>query len=270
MNYPHPMKTLLLLAILGYAALAAFAWFAADRQIFFPPPSSYTLAGLGATLIPTADGAEIPLLHLPNDDSDLTILFSHGNAEDLGYALPYLEALRDTGYSVIAYDYRGYGPSSGRPTTEASYRDIEAAYRYATGGLRIAPESIVLFGRSVGSGPSTHLAAREKVGGLIVENAFTSAFVVLTRIPLLPFDRFPNLTNIRKADCPVLVIHAADDEIIPVEHGRRLYAAAPEPKRALWVEGARHNDVALVGGGAYWNAIRDFRGLVVPEGPPRP
>ena len=257
------IKSVLILALVSYAVLAVYAWVTADRQIFFPPLPSYTLSSLGATLVPTGDGAEIATLHLPNPGAELTILFSHGNAEDLGHALPFLEALRETGYSVIGYDYRGYGASrGGRATAEGTYSDIEAVYRYATEQLRIPADSIVLFGRSVGSGPTTHLAARHEVGGMIVENAFTSAFVVVTRVPLLPFDRFPNLENMRRVTCPVLVIHAMNDEIIPLGHGRRLYEAAPDPKRHLWVEGAHHNDIAIVGGQTYWRAIREFRSLV--------
>lgn len=257
------IKMVVIVAILSWVALAAFAFFTADRQIFFPPPSSYTVSSLGAVLVPTEDGAEIATVHLPNPDAGLTLIFSHGNAEDLGHALPFLEAVRETGYSVIGYDYRGYGASTaGPPTAEGAYRDIEAVYRYATEDLEIPPGQIVLFGRSVGSGPATHLAAEKRVGGLILENAFTSAFVVVTRVTLLPFDRFPNLKNIRRVDCPVLIIHAMRDEVIPPAHGRALYAAAPEPKRHLWVEGARHNDVMMVAGESYWNALESFQSLV--------
>jgi abhydrolase domain-containing protein 17 len=260
------IKTVLILGVLFYASLAAFAWLTADRQIFFPPPPSYTLASLGATLVPAEDGAEIATVYLPNPEAELTILFSHGNAEDVGHALTYLEMLRDTGYSVIGYDYRGYGRSTGgRPSAEGTYRDIEAVYRHATEDLGIPPSKIVLFGRSVGAGPATHLATREEVGGLILENAFTSAFVVVTRVTLLPFDLYPNLKNIRRVESPVLIIHAVRDEIIPIAHGRRLYEAAAGPKRHLWVEGARHNDVALVGGEEYWGAIRDFAEVAVRE-----
>ena len=262
------IKTVLILGVLFYASLAAFAWLTADRQIFFPPPPSYTLASIGAKLVPTNDGADIATVYLPNPDAELTILFSHGNAEDVGHALTYLEMLRDTGYSVIGYDYRGYGRSTGeRATAEGTYRDIEAVFRYATEDLGIPASRIVLFGRSVGAGPSTHLAAREEVGGLILENAFTSAFVVVTRVTLLPFDLFPNLKNIRQVECPVLIIHAVRDQIIPIAHGRRLYEAAPGPKRHLWVEGAGHNDVAIVGGESYWAAIREFGEVhVIPSG----
>jgi fermentation-respiration switch protein FrsA (DUF1100 family) len=120
----------------------------------------------------------------------------------------------------------------------------------------------------VGSGPATELAARVPVGGLVLESAFVSTFRVLTKVPLLPFDRFPNLRHLRQVRCPVLVIHGTEDEVIPVSHGRRLYAIAAEPKESLWVEGAHHNDVPLVGGTRYWAALTAFTRRVAPAPPP--
>jgi abhydrolase domain-containing protein 17 len=120
----------------------------------------------------------------------------------------------------------------------------------------------VVHGRSVGAGPALELAARRTVGGVIVESSFVSAFRVLTRIPLLPFDRFPNLRNMREVRAPVLVIHGVRDEVIPVSHGRRLFAAAPEPKLELWVEAAGHNDLVHTAGAAYWQALREMARVV--------
>lgn len=257
------MKSLLLTALIFYAALAVFAYLTADRQIFFPPASSYTRSELPVTLVPTEDGAEVAVLHLPNPEADLTVIHGHGNAEDLGHVAPLLREIHSAGFSVLGYDYRGYGASSGAPpTAEGAYRDIAAVYRYATEDLKIPPSNVVLYGRSVGSGPATDLAARKPVGGLIVESGFISAFRVVTRLPILPFDRFPNLRNIRKVNCPVLIIHGTDDEIIPLRHGRALFAAAPDPKMNFWAEGAHHNDLPWVAGDEYWKALREFRALL--------
>jgi hypothetical protein len=84
----------------------------------------------------------------------------------------------------------------------------------------------------------------------------------MTRIPLLPFDRFPNLRHIREVECPVLVIHGTEDEVIAPWHGQRLFDAAPDPKQLLWVEGARHNDLVNVAGAQYWQALRSFATVV--------
>ena len=258
------MLKLLFLIAAAYAGLAAIVFFTADRQMFLPPPPSYRESDLPLVRIPTGDGGEIAAVHLPNPASRVTLVFSHGNAEDLGYLAPFLEALRDTaGVSVIAYDYRGYGRSSGPPASETSaYRDIEAVYGWAVETLRIPPGRIILHGRSVGSGPAVHLAATRPVGGLVIESGFTSAFVVVTRVPIFPFDKFTNLRRIAKVRCPVLVIHGAADEIIPPSHGRALFAAAPDPKRLAMVPGAGHNDLVSVAGEYYWRTLREFAAMV--------
>lgn len=257
------MLRLLLFLALAYGGLAAFAMLTADRQIFLAPPPSYGEGDLPLLRIPTAGGGEVAALHLPSSSRSLTLLVSHGNAEDLGNLAPFLAQMREAGFSVLAYDYRGYGASSGpRATEQRTYRDVEAVYRHAVETLKIPPSRIVLYGRSVGAGPAVHLAAAEPVGGLVVESGFTSAFVVVTRVPIFPFDPFPNLRRIRNARCPVLVVHGAEDDIIPPSHARALYAAAPEPKQLAIFPGAGHNDLAQVAGEAYWKTLREFADLV--------
>ncbi|MGH8453767.1 MAG: alpha/beta hydrolase [Nevskiales bacterium] len=252
------IKTLLLVAAL-YGIVVLLAWLVSDRMIFLPPPASYDERQLPIVRVNTDDGNAVAVLHLPNPDATFTLLFSHGNAEDLGYLAPFLMELRDAGFAVLAYDYRGYGLSTGGlPSTAGSYRDEHAVYQYATQTLKIPPARIILHGRSVGSGPAVDLATREAVGGLIVESGFVSVYRVLTRWPLLAFDKFPNLKNIRKVRCPVLVIHGRQDEIIPFWHGQKLFAAAPDPKRALWVDEAGHNDLAAVAWDQYVQALQDF------------
>lgn len=252
-------KDLVLAGILLYAAFAGVAWFLSDRMIFLPPASSYDARSLPVQLVQSEDGVEVAVLHLPNPTARYTLLFSHGNAEDLGYLLPLLEELHAAGFGVLAYDYRGYGLSSDQvPTARGADMDEAAVYRYATQELKIPASRLIIHGRSVGTGPAIALAAREPVAGLIIESGFVSAFRVMTRVPLLPFDKFPNLRLVRGLRCPVLVIHAIEDEIIPLWHGQRLFTAAPEPKLAWWVEGAGHNDLALVAGAEYLRRLRDF------------
>ncbi|HEX2095653.1 MAG TPA: alpha/beta hydrolase [Longimicrobiaceae bacterium] len=256
------LKLLIVSVVSVYVGLAVLAYLVSDRMIFLPPAASYDARRLPVRLVETEDGARLATLHLPNPEATFTLLYSHGNAEDLGHVAPALEELRRAGFAVLAFDYRGYGASTGGPPgAEAAYRDEAAVYRHATRELGIPPDRIVVYGRSVGSGPAVELAAREPVAGLVVESGFVSAYRVVTRIPLLPFDKFPNLRNIRKVRAPVLVIHGVHDEVIPVSHGRRLFAAAPEPKRSLWVE-AGHNDVAWRAGADYLRAFRDFGTLL--------
>lgn len=257
------LKGLLIAALSCYAVLALGAWLLADRMIFLPPRASYDSQRLPLFFVDTDDGARIAVRHLPNPEARYTLLFSHGNAEDLGHLEDFLQRLRDSGYAVLAYDYRGYGLSrGGPPTATGAQRDLAAVYAHATQELGVAADRIVLHGRSVGSGPAIWLAARRPVGGLIVESGFLSAFRVLTRAPLLPFDRFPNARILPTLRCPVLVIHGGRDAVIAPYHGRKLYALAPEPRRLLWVEAAGHNDLFAVAGADYLQALTEFRELL--------
>jgi fermentation-respiration switch protein FrsA (DUF1100 family) len=233
----------------------------ADRLIFLPPPASYR-AEQGVVMLDTADGGRIAAVHLPLADATHTILYSHGNAEDLGHVRPVLETIRRAGFAVFAYDYRGYGLSAGTPSEAATYRDIDAAWTHLTERLGVPPRRVILLGRSVGAGPSVDLATRVPVGGLVLESAFVTAFRVLTRVPLLPFDKYRNIDKIIRVACPVLVIHGTADEVVPLWHGQRLFQAAREPKRALWVDGAGHNDLMLVAGARYGRALADFAALL--------
>ncbi|MBD1837317.1 alpha/beta hydrolase [Coleofasciculus sp. FACHB-501] len=255
------LKRLMRSAIFIYAFLCFYAYFFSDRMIFLPQPSSYRDSSEILKLT-TADGVQISAAYLPNPDATYTILYSHGNAEDLFDVLSVRQGLRDMGFAVFAYDYRGYGTSQGTPTERNSYRDIDAAYTYLTQQLGVPPNRIIAYGRSVGSGPAVDLASRQPLAGLIVESAFVTAFRVLTRIPIVPFDRFRNLDKIKKVRCPVLVMHGRRDEVIPFWHGEQLFAAANEPKRFLWVDRAGHNDFSWVAAQQSEKAVREFAQLV--------
>jgi fermentation-respiration switch protein FrsA (DUF1100 family) len=124
--------------------------------------------------------------------------------------------------------------------------------------LGFRPDRIIIFGRSVGSGPAVYLASRKPAAALILQSPFVSAFRVVTHIPLLPFDRFPNYKRIGHVRCPVLVIHGSADNVIPFWHGQKIYDLAHEPKDHLWVQGADHNDLDAVAGESYGQALQKF------------
>lgn len=240
-----------------YACVNAYGCLRAERMIFLPPAPSYT-AGPDILRLPTEGGSPIAALHLPASGARYTVLYSHGNAEDLGYLRAWLEEFPKHGFAVLAYDYEGYGGSEGTPSEAATYRDIRAAYRYLTTEAGVPPERILLLGRSVGGGPAVDLAAECPVGGLILQSSFVSAFRVVTRVPVFFGDKFRNAAKLRRVRAPVLVIHGQADDIIPPWHGKKLFAAAPEPKMAWWVPGAGHNDLEDVAGPAYWETLRSF------------
>jgi len=239
-------KRLLISILEIYIVLALFIYFRADSLIFLSPPSSYqddeTIVKL------TSNETQISALYLPNEEAEFTIIYSHGNAEDLGLVRPWLKELSALGFNVLGYDYQGYGTSGGKPTEKNSYADIEASYQYLTDEINIDPKKIILYGRSVGAGATIELAQKYPSAGLILESSFASAFRARINIPLLPFDKFDNLRKIKNIQIPVMYIHGVEDQIIPLWHSQRLMQITPKVESYLWVEGAGHNDLYFKAG----------------------
>lgn len=248
------LKRCLRSAVFVYICVLIYAFFRADHLLFPNPPSSYRDTA-EIIKLRTDDGLRISALHLVNPQARFTVLYSHGNGEDLGTLRPFLEEYRRRGFSILAYDYHGYGTSAGQPTEKNVYRDVKAAFAYLVQTAGVPSEQIIVHGRSVGGGAAIYLAARETPAALIAESSFVSAFRVMTHVPLSPIDKFENITRIKKVHCPALIIHGTDDRTIPFWHGEKLFASANEPKFRLWVERAGHDDVDLVAQEQYWNAV---------------
>jgi abhydrolase domain-containing protein 17 len=252
-------KVLLRIPAIAYMTIALYAYFLGDRQIFLPQyATNAPLPTPPIVLLPDDRNCCITLVHYPQPNAQYTILYSHGNAEALGDVYPHLQRLKNLGFNVVAYDYRGYGASLGTPSEANTYGDITAAYRYTRDTLKVPADRIIVFGRSVGGGPSTYLASTQPIAGLILESAFISAFRVVLPFRLLPFDKYPNADRLAKITVPLLVIHGDRDQVIPFQHGQTLFQVAPGPKQLLTVPNADHNDVSEVGGPIYDQAIQDF------------
>jgi fermentation-respiration switch protein FrsA (DUF1100 family) len=257
LSWKRIIRSLLLIPIAVYVGLFMLAWLFPDKVIFQPQPSFYK-DDASITKLRTSDGETISAKFYENDDAEFTILFSHGNAEDIGSIEPFVLELQESGFSVLTYDYRGYGTSEGSPSEGNTYRDIDAGYGYLVETRKVPPEKIIFHGRSLGGGVAVDLASREVVGGLILESSFTSASRVLTNIKIIPFDRYENIDKIRAVKCPVLVIHGRQDWTIPFHHREKLLAAANEPKSYLWIDDAGHNDLFSKAKVRYIEAIRGF------------
>ncbi len=256
-NLKRLMTSLLLIPLCVYLGLLIFAYFFADKLIFQPQFSSYR-DNSEIIKLTTSNGEKISAKFYPNPNAAHTILFCHGNAEDVNTADSMLKEFQKNGFAVLAFDYRGYGTSEGFPSEENVYRDADAAYEYLTNELKISPEKIIVYGRSLGGAVAVNLASRRQVGGLIAESSFVSAFRVLTNYQITPFDEFKNLAKIKNINCPVLFIHGRKDQIIPFWHSEKLFAEANELKFSLWIDEAGHNNIYLTGGKAYLQTIRDF------------
>lgn len=224
---------------------------AISSLLFQPPPPTY-LHPSRHFWLNTDHGSRIPAFFIERPGAMVTLLFSHGNAEDLGMIYDWFNDLaRVLRVNIMAYDYTGYGKSTGTPTEDNCYGDIEAAYKYLTEVRRIQPEQIVLYGRSLGSGPSCYLASKtatagRSVGGVILQSPLLSAYRVAFNFRFtMVGDRFPNIDYAPMIRCPVFIVHGTQDEVVPFWHGEELFLALPQEWRAkpFWVEGAGHNNI---------------------------
>jgi abhydrolase domain-containing protein 17 len=245
-------------AVGGYLALTLYGCGYAERLIFQPPPPTYSDSG-DVLRIPVPGATAVAARWLPCPGARATVLYCHGNAEDLGGVGPRLAALRDRLHvAVLGWDYPGYGRSAGPVGADSTLAAARAVRAYATETLGVPAEQLVYYGRSLGGAPAVELAVSGPGRGLVLESAFTSAYRVMTHVRLVPGDPFVNLEKLPRVRCPVLVMQGTADEVIPFRHGQQLFAAAPEPKHHLWVQGAGHNDVLETAGEAYWQALREF------------
>ncbi|CAB9496932.1 Protein ABHD17C [Seminavis robusta] len=241
--------------------------------LFQPPPPTY-LHPSRHFWLNTSTGSRIPAFFIERPNAQVTILFSHGNAEDLGMIYDWFNDLaRVLRVNIMAYDYTGYGKSNGTPCEENCYADIEAAFQYLLTVRHLQPEQIVLYGRSLGSGPSCYLASKtakqgRSVGGVILQSPLLSAYRVAFNFRFtMVGDKFPNIDYAPNIRCAVFIVHGTQDEVVPFWHGEDLFMALPQPWRAkpFWVEGAGHNNIEalLRPTGAFVEKLIEFLDLHV-------
>jgi fermentation-respiration switch protein FrsA (DUF1100 family) len=256
--------------LIGLFAISGAMVLMEDGFIYFPAAGvAATPRSAGLTYqdrwLTTDDGVRLHAWYIPNPEARYTAIDFHGNAGNLGDRVDHYAQWHRAGLAVFAVDYRGYGRSQGAPSEDGLYRDARAAWTDVTGDLGVPPGRVLVVGRSLGSGPATQLATEVRPAGLVLESPMTSipamARVVYPWLPvsLLVRTRFDNLRKITSVTCPVLVIHAAQDEIIPPWMGQRLFEAAREPKQWALVTGG-HNDFDDVSADAYEAAWRGFLG----------
>ena len=252
-------KRIIRSVLIIYLTFFIIGVFFARFVIFKPPEPTYDISEKGVVTFQGDDSNTIAAIYYSaKSTNSFTIFFCHGNAEDIGIRVPIFQILNELGYGVFAFDYRGYGLSSGKPTEKNTYEDSESAFSYLTKNLGVPPDKIILHGQSLGGGVAIPLAVKHKVAGLIVESSFVTAFRVLTRIPIYPFDKYKNIDKIKNVHCPVLFIHGLKDRLISPGHGKKLFEAANEPKLYYWVEDAGHNDLICIAEEKYFEKIMEF------------
>ncbi len=213
--------------------------------------------------IVTSDGERINAWYVPAPSSRGTVLFCHGNAGNISHRLDSVLILNSLGLDVLIFDYRGYGLSSGKPTEEGTRLDALAAYGYLVSEKKIAPERIIIFGRSLGGAVAARVALEKPAAALIIESSFTSINDLGAELyPLIPIrllSRFGYNTRdyLSKVRIPVLVIHSPDDDVIPFSHGKKLYESAGKKGRFLEISGP-HNRGFIISGEIYKEGLDNF------------
>ncbi len=267
-------RVFLSLVLLG-GALMVFSPSVAEFLLFQPsrgdPGVPPVLQGVGGRNIAltTADGIDIHAwwYEVEGDGPGPvpSVLFFHGNAGDISHRTPIAEGLLREGLSVLLLEYRGYGGSGGKPSEKGFFQDALAGWTFLL-EQEGDPARIVIFGRSMGAAVAARLAANQAPGGLVLESAFTSLKAIGQSVyPFLPGFLFSRLEGrfatrdwVGRVDAPLLVIHGAEDELVPLAMGREVLDAGRGPKEWLAVPRAGHNDVFWVGGSEYFRRIGDF------------
>jgi len=199
-------------------------------------------------------------------DRTKTLIFSHGNATDIGAMFP-LQAILANSLEchVVSYDYSGYGESGGMPLENNTYTDLAGVLKWTIEEVCGGNESkVVLYGQSVGSGPSCYMGMKtEGLAGMVLHSPFMSGMRVLTPSRILGcLDIFPNIDRIRKAKCPVMIIHGKKDQEVPIAHGEALHNAVPDhfKRSPWWVPNRGHNDITEGRGkmAEYLAKLREF------------
>jgi fermentation-respiration switch protein FrsA (DUF1100 family) len=227
-------------------------------MIFPRPPLKYA-PGPDYLTLNAPDGVKLAGRYWPNPGAKYTLLYLHGNYEDLGSLTEYMPGfVREGGYAAFAIDYRGYGLSGGRSTEASACADAQLAYDYLRQTLKVPADRIVLFGYSLGGGPAVELALHQPAAGLVLQGAFTSAYRVMTHVPIFPGDKFKNITKVPDLKLPVLVIHGTADNTVGFWHGETLYAAITARKAKLFIEGGGHAGLPDFAGPRYWEELRKF------------
>ena len=215
----------------------------------------------------TADGVKLNGWLVLSPGAQTTLLWFHGNGGNISHRAYAVKPLRDkVRANIFMIDYRGYGRSEGAASEAGTYEDAAAALRYMKSRKDIDSTRIVFFGQSLGAAVVADLAGREQCLAIILEAPFASIRAMAQAIyPWLPIGpllktRYDVTEKVKKIKAPLLVVHGENDDIVPFEQGRQVFAAAAGPKQFHALGGAHHNDTFDVGGDAYFAVLRQFIG----------
>lgn len=266
--------------LVGYSGLLLFSvllllalfWLTQRRLIYFPladrlPQAASLLPAASEVSFETEDAVQLGGWLLPpaGDPAGLTVLVFNGNAGNRADRAALAAGLALRGFSVLLFDYRGYGGNPGSPSEVGLLRDARAALAYLEQRPEHRSDRIVYFGESLGAAVAVGLAVERPPAALVLRSPFSSLVEVgKFHYPYLPVrwvlrDRFPSIDSIRRVGSPLLVVAGREDRVVPFEQSRALFeAAGSRDKRFVAIDGADHNDPALVAGAGMLDTVADF------------
>jgi fermentation-respiration switch protein FrsA (DUF1100 family) len=222
----------------------------------------------------TSDDERLHGWYVPATDRRGVVLFFHGNAGNISHRLDSIGTFHQLGLDTLIIDYRGYGQSTGKTSEQGTYLDAQAAWNYLVDERGIPADQIIIFGRSLGGAIGAWLGAQNTPAALIIESSFSSGVDMARRLyPFLPVRlitrlRYPVEEYASLLECPVLVVHSRDDEIIPFEMGQSIYAAVKQRKSFLELRGD-HNNGFFISRHDYFVGMNSFiESVLGPGGPP--
>ena len=251
-----------------YIAFSGYLFVFQSNYIYYPErilstdPSNIGLS-FDNVSFETADRVKLSGWFIPYDSPRGVILFCHGNGGNISHRLDSIQIFHRFGLGVFIFDYRGYGQSEGKPSEDGTYRDVEAAWKYLVEERQVNPSRIIIFGQSLGGAVAAWQARSQMSGALILESTFTSVpDLAAKQYPYLPVRllsrfRYDTEEYLGEINCPVLIIHSLNDEMIPFSHGQRLFEMAKEPKEFLEISGS-HNEGSITSGKRYEEGLDKF------------
>ncbi|HKF67202.1 MAG TPA: alpha/beta hydrolase [Vicinamibacterales bacterium] len=263
------MIKLVVVGVVLIIALAALVRLVEPRFAFFPsagdtPPPTEPGIQITPWSVATRDGERLQGWSLEPAAPRAVVVYFHGNGGNLSNWASILAAVARHGLAVVAFDYRGYGTSTGRPTEQGLYRDVDAVVeRLRT--LPRRPLPVVYWGRSLGTTMAAYATTVAAPDGVILESGFPDARSVARTSPALALlavfssYRFPTADFMRRSvpPPPTLVMHGDRDSVVPIALGRALFTRINEPKTFATIRGGDHNDAAP-SDPAYWPQVDHF------------
>lgn len=236
----------LLLFLFVLVFVAGVLLYTQQRRILFPAPSDYPRAApAGFRLVHTRtdDGLRLSAFYRPAAAGKKTILFFHGNGDNMRGAIEATRGPAAAGHGLMLVEYRGYGGNPGSPGEAGFYLDGEAAMRWL-GAAAVDPHDIVVVGNSIGSGPATEMAVRHRVAALVLVSGLADLpSVVRSQVPVIPRwlvrDRFDNRGKLARVAAPIFLLHGSGDTLVKPDNMERLRRAAPGATARL-VAGSGH------------------------------